>query len=863
MERGKEFYAFISYKREDEKWAQWLQDKLEHYKFPTNLNGRTDLPKHIRPTFRDVTDSTPGLLAEEIDKALRNSEWLIVICSPRSAKSQWVCKEAQTFIDLGRADHIIPFVIEGTPFSNDPATECYPDALLSLTGSQELLAANINEMGRDAAAIKVVARMFNLRFDALWQRYRRDRRRRRTIKICVITAFALLATLFFSTFLKYYDKKVSEFCKTGIRVDDGLFNIQKKLIHYQKTAWLLSKETHSLLKSVFYEIDYSYQISPWPIVYTNQTKGGLIDQLNFNSDESLIAIGTGQSETSGILDYKKGDFMHLNRYASSIAYIPNRDSIITCGAGVYKYSSKGREYTKYEIDGYGMIVSPRGDCFVCKEENKLSVYRLTDGQKIVGKVFCSPILCYAYSYSGEYLAIATGDSVVSLMHPKTGAIILEQRFDYTVGAITAAQDEKSFYVSFNADSTQISIINLESSICNTQLFSTPRYYHTYHGDVLSYTTGEYLAYTNGRYFVLYNTRSRETFSTDIKTAFNSEMDAMTISPSGKNLCYAINGKVYVAELKENNRLQRFPIQKYGFTNVTGPTVAQMCSNDTTVVMAILKEKSETALGLFNLYTGEAGSKSFETTAPIWKIVPLPNNNHVAVALDENDGWSIIDFTDAKVFKRLASDTLTCSSTLMLSANQKYLIGVYKGLANWMDDDSRCVWSTLSYDCVDSVYVLSGPLQDGSHLYKNLGIYSYPGGEKLYSIPDNLFITNEIFDGLRMAYLDRGNIVLYDINNGRSRTIYIKKYCIGDANDYKLVGFKSGFAVLFNKRHLMMIDTESGDLLLQKTTTPYECITSASFFNNRPRILVTTNAALYIYDLIEFKQLVDDWENRLR
>ena len=32
----KEFYAFISYKREDERWARWLQHRLEHYRLPTN-----------------------------------------------------------------------------------------------------------------------------------------------------------------------------------------------------------------------------------------------------------------------------------------------------------------------------------------------------------------------------------------------------------------------------------------------------------------------------------------------------------------------------------------------------------------------------------------------------------------------------------------------------------------------------------------------------------------------------------------------------------------------------------------------------------------------------------------------------------
>ena len=196
MKQEKEFYAFISYKREDEKWAKWLQDKLEHYKFPVNLNGRSDLPKYIRPTFRDVTDLTPGLLAEEINYALCNSEWLIVICSPRSAKSPWVCKEAQAFIDLGRADHIIPFVIEGNPFSDDMSTECYPEALLNLTGSKELLAANINEMGRDAAVIKTIARMFNLKFDTLWQRYRREERKKRMIRFLLLAIVAFTSIIF-------------------------------------------------------------------------------------------------------------------------------------------------------------------------------------------------------------------------------------------------------------------------------------------------------------------------------------------------------------------------------------------------------------------------------------------------------------------------------------------------------------------------------------------------------------------------------------------------------------------------------------------------------------------------------------------
>lgn len=38
MEKGEFTYlAFISYKREDEQWAKWLQKKLEHYKLPSQV----------------------------------------------------------------------------------------------------------------------------------------------------------------------------------------------------------------------------------------------------------------------------------------------------------------------------------------------------------------------------------------------------------------------------------------------------------------------------------------------------------------------------------------------------------------------------------------------------------------------------------------------------------------------------------------------------------------------------------------------------------------------------------------------------------------------------------------------------------
>ena len=172
MERNdrKGYFAFISYKREDAKWADWLQHELEHYRLPSNLNGREDLPKSIRPVFKDTSELNPTCLPRQIQEALADSRYLIVICSPRSAKSEWVNKEVETFVGMGKTDCIIPFIIEGKTHSGDPATECYPKALRELPPSQEILGANINEYGKKAALVKIVAQMLGLKFDTLWQR---------------------------------------------------------------------------------------------------------------------------------------------------------------------------------------------------------------------------------------------------------------------------------------------------------------------------------------------------------------------------------------------------------------------------------------------------------------------------------------------------------------------------------------------------------------------------------------------------------------------------------------------------------------------------------------------------------------------
>ena len=163
MEQNKEYFVFISYSSLDNEWAIWLRHELEHYHLPASFNGRTDVRDNLRKVFRDRDELSAGPeWDEQVQKALEDTNNLIVICSPHSAKSEAVNKEVETFIALGKEDHIFPFIVEG-----DKPEDCFPPAL-----RHSKLGGDVNkDGGRDSAFIKVVAGMLKVSFPSLWNRY--------------------------------------------------------------------------------------------------------------------------------------------------------------------------------------------------------------------------------------------------------------------------------------------------------------------------------------------------------------------------------------------------------------------------------------------------------------------------------------------------------------------------------------------------------------------------------------------------------------------------------------------------------------------------------------------------------------------
>ena len=194
------YFAFISYNSKDTAWGKKLQKKLEHYKLPSALckeHGWNRAP--IKPVFFAPTDIQPGGLTEELQERLKASKNLIVICSPNSAKSEWVGREIEFFYNLGRADNIHFFIVEGTPHSGNPETECF-NPVIDKLGLPEILGANIHEkiyrwpwLNRERAYVQLISKLLGVEFDSIWQRHKRQLIRK--LLFGTLGGLAVIATL--------------------------------------------------------------------------------------------------------------------------------------------------------------------------------------------------------------------------------------------------------------------------------------------------------------------------------------------------------------------------------------------------------------------------------------------------------------------------------------------------------------------------------------------------------------------------------------------------------------------------------------------------------------------------------------------
>ena len=211
LPEGYSYRAFISYSHRDKAHVRRLHREMESYRVPPKLIGKFtsvgEVPRRLTPVFRD-RDELPASsdLGTQLSAAIRGSMFLIVICSPASAKSHWVEQEIIQFKRAHGEGNLLALIVDGLPYGSDQPgqedQECFPRPLRYVLGPDgelsdvrtEPIAADLrpDADGPRLARLKLIAGLTGLKLDELVQRETQRRMRQLALVASGAGAVAVL-----------------------------------------------------------------------------------------------------------------------------------------------------------------------------------------------------------------------------------------------------------------------------------------------------------------------------------------------------------------------------------------------------------------------------------------------------------------------------------------------------------------------------------------------------------------------------------------------------------------------------------------------------------------------------------------------
>lgn len=235
------YSAFLSYSRADAGFARRLHRRLEAYRLPRRLIGRSPLwdplSRRLRPIFRDVDELTAAPdLSDALKDALAASAFLIVISSPSAAASRWVGYEIEAFYALSKTENVLVALVTG-----DPASALHSALRRGLdTGPpRQPLAADFRPRnGQRLALLKLVAVLAGVRLGEL---IRRDAQRQRRNLVGAITAgAAILAVALVLTLVALHAREAAarESARSSSMSGFMLDKLRSDLKHYGNLGML-------------------------------------------------------------------------------------------------------------------------------------------------------------------------------------------------------------------------------------------------------------------------------------------------------------------------------------------------------------------------------------------------------------------------------------------------------------------------------------------------------------------------------------------------------------------------------------------------------------------------------------------------
>lgn len=456
--------AFISYKHSelDSFVAEKIHRLLETYVAPSSILKKTNRRK-INRVFRDKDElPTSSNLSENIMQALTNSDYLIVICSPRTPESYWVNKEIETFIAIHGRDRVLTLLIEGEP------SEAFPELLqfetidtvdvinhtkTSIKKQIEPLAADVRgatkkEIHKNIKSelLRIMAPLLHCSYDDLRQRHRERRVRK-------ILTFSLLCSAFFLIFggfslyqtykikQNYRNKLINQsryladtsgtLLDSGNRIDAIMVALEALPNEKQPNRPYVPKACYALNNAL-----YSYHTS------SNLVADRSLKHNFFVKDASYSPSGKTLMSTDGgsklyLWDVETGHLINTietkdsNDYRSTIAsYILNDNLVVVCNEGAVNcYDINNSETLWTYNDDYIKCFSISNDYSIAAVYNsyEITILDMTTGNVVNSYEFNDTIrdlygfspdnnlLCFSYYESSLIDLVDIFDATLSIM----------------------------------------------------------------------------------------------------------------------------------------------------------------------------------------------------------------------------------------------------------------------------------------------------------------------------------------------------------------------------------------------------------------------------------------------------------------
>lgn len=409
--------AFISYRhdKKDSYVAERLNRCLETYKLPKTL-AKSIKKTGIKRVFRDreelpITDN----LNDYIVGALNDSEYLIVVCSPRLKESEWCKKEISTFLQGHDRDKVMLVLCEGEPEDSFPSVMledgAEPLAADVRAGSKRGIRKKIRE-----EALRIIAPMVGVDYDDLKQR----NRERRFRKVVSIGGAIIAVLLFFLGYVLYSSIKIDRQAD-AIKVNQAvaLANESEELLGRDSRFGALDMAVSALTSydgvDMPYTSDAQYALTDALRVYDSAKYSKAL--LEINAQDTVVAMECNKAPFKFVFQDYSG-YVAVWDYATFSKVFESHDGVVGLQEGhvtgfidantifylndqnhivIYDFVAKEKRAEFSDQAFLRAYVSENGDYLAGSGDEGIYVYSLGDYELLYQNVLADDSADYKYS----------------------------------------------------------------------------------------------------------------------------------------------------------------------------------------------------------------------------------------------------------------------------------------------------------------------------------------------------------------------------------------------------------------------------------------------------------------------------------